>query len=204
MVQPEYYETENVEERVFRTPISKTITELPDDVKHTRHIVKQHFPMIHESVTNHYTIDDELEQNIIHHYYEPKDRYLGTRAGAKFSAPVSHVNEAGRFEGEDELMEMEMVVKEVPSMKKVVKSRPTVQYQEVVEEVPSYRYVTTKTALAPQIETYTVPAARGYSYDVDELTGSGDLMANALVPEEIQRVIRSDSSRAARRLIVHR
>jgi len=90
------YESEEVEEKVFRTPISKTVTELPDEVRRVKKTVNQHFPMIHKQVRDHYTIQDEQEHNIIHHYYEPEERWLGKRSGQKFES-TEHVDHPGEM-----------------------------------------------------------------------------------------------------------
>jgi len=119
-VEPLGYESEMVEEKVFRTPISKTVTELPDDVRRIKKTTNQHFPMVHEQVTNHYTIQDEQENNVIHHYYDPQNNYLGMREGRKFSGGTKHVEHPQeRFEMSEKFSSghvQEMLVEEPHTM----------------------------------------------------------------------------------------
>jgi hypothetical protein len=139
------YVAEEVEERVFREPISKTVTELPDEVTYKKKVVNQHFPMIHQQVRDHYTILDEQENNIIHHYYEPEERYLGTKKGEKYTTEVEHVDHPGermvqseKFVAEPYMKEMvveetgyKTVYEEKPSMKTVISQRPSYETVEV-------------------------------------------------------------------------
>merc|ERR1719272_1108339 len=89
------YEKEFVEEKVFRTPLSKTVTEGADDVHRIKRTLNKHYPMLHETVTQHYTIEDQEENDIIHHYYDEKDNFLGMRKGRKFSGSTQHVQHPG-------------------------------------------------------------------------------------------------------------
>lgn len=94
-VEPLGYDSESVEERIVRTPLSKTMTEMPDDVRHIKHIVNTHYPMLHEQVTNHYTVQDEQNNKFIHHYYNPKDNFLGMRSGHELAGGIQDIKHPG-------------------------------------------------------------------------------------------------------------
>merc|ERR1711957_363398 len=86
------YEQQFNEERVVRTPISKTMTVLPNEVTRITRNIKTHMPMVHERVRNHYNVENINKKNIVHHYVEPvEDKYLGTRQGRSARLGTEHV-----------------------------------------------------------------------------------------------------------------
>lgn len=101
---PLEYDDEDVEEVVFRTPISKTVENMPDDVTRIKKTVNQHFPMLHEQVTDHFTVQDTEENNYIHHFYQPEDKWSGVVEGKKFTTGPVNVDHPGEsFEGVEDI-----------------------------------------------------------------------------------------------------
>jgi hypothetical protein len=82
---------EITENRILRTPVSKTITELQDVVTHTVKNINTHMPVIHKRIQNKFNIEDVKRKNIVHHYVEPiETRDLGTKKGEERVAPTEH------------------------------------------------------------------------------------------------------------------
>jgi len=78
------YRKENVhnkqfnEQRVLRTPVSETVTQLPDEVTRITRNIDTHMPMVHERIRNHYSVENINKKNIVHHYISPvRDENLG-------------------------------------------------------------------------------------------------------------------------------
>jgi hypothetical protein len=86
------------QQRVLRTPISKTVTVLPNEVTRITRNINQHLPMVHKRVRNYYNVEDVNKKNIIHHFVEPvENKHLGTRQGRSASLATSHVMHKGKF-----------------------------------------------------------------------------------------------------------
>lgn len=80
------------EQRVLRTPVSETVTRLPDEVTRITRNIDTHMPMVHERIRNHYAVENINKKNIIHHYVSPvRDERLGTRKGREFRQKTEHV-----------------------------------------------------------------------------------------------------------------
>jgi len=80
------------QQRIVRTPISKTVTVLPNEVTHITRNIKTHMPMVHERLRQHYSIEDINKKNIVHHYIAPvQDNHLGTRTGRSNQLGAEHV-----------------------------------------------------------------------------------------------------------------
>jgi len=80
------------EQRVLRTPISRTMTVLPNEVTRITRNIATHMPMVHERVKNFYGIEDINKKKIIHHFVQPvQNNQLGTRQGRAFQQGTQHV-----------------------------------------------------------------------------------------------------------------
>merc|ERR1719162_2520594 len=86
------YNKEFTQQRVVRTPISKTVTVLPNEVTRVTRNIKTHMPMVHERVRHHYNVENVNRKNVIHHYVEPvRNARLGTRRGRSSRLGTEHV-----------------------------------------------------------------------------------------------------------------
>merc|ERR1712166_665429 len=92
------YRKENVhnkqfnEQRVLRTPVSETVTQLPDEVTRITRNIDTHMPMVHERIRNHYAVENIDKKNVIHHYISPvRNERMGTRKGRAFKQQTEHV-----------------------------------------------------------------------------------------------------------------
>merc|ERR1711935_449618 len=86
------YNQEFNQQRVVRTPISKTVTVLPNEVTRITRNIKTHMPMVHERIRHHYNVENVNRKNVIHHYVEPiQDKRLGTRRGRSSRLGTEHV-----------------------------------------------------------------------------------------------------------------
>jgi len=86
------YNQEFNQQRVVRTPISKTVTVLPNEVTRVTRNIKTHMPMVHERIRHHYNVENVNRKNVIHHYVEPiQDKRLGTRTGRSSRLGTEHV-----------------------------------------------------------------------------------------------------------------
>jgi len=179
------YESEQMEERVFRTPISRTMTELPADVRRVKKTVTQHFPMVHEELTNHYTIQDTQENNIIHHYYEPKDQYLGMMEGQKMTTSPRHVDHPGERYQESPTVVEEMV--QAPTKYETIVEQPVVQaskYETFVEQP-----ITKTIRTAPVLREYSSSSSMRATPVLREQFSSSSLREPITVPQAVRSAI---------------
>merc|ERR1712166_402238 len=80
------------EQRVLRTPVSETVTQLPDEVTRITRNIDTHMPMVHERIRNHYAVENINKKNVIHHYISPvRNERMGTRKGRAFKQQTEHV-----------------------------------------------------------------------------------------------------------------
>merc|ERR1712195_293125 len=92
------YNQEFNQQRVVRTPISKTVTVLPNEVTRITRNIKTHMPMVHERIRHHYNVENVNRKNVIHHYVEPiQDKRLGTRRGRSSRLGTEHVTYRNRM-----------------------------------------------------------------------------------------------------------
>merc|ERR1719162_299827 len=80
------------EQRVLRSPVSETVTQLPDEVTRITRNIDTHMPMVHKRIRNHYSVENINKKNVVHHYIPPvRDERLGTRKGRANKQQTEHV-----------------------------------------------------------------------------------------------------------------
>lgn len=105
VAQPQQFVTQQVEERVFKNPISQSVQTLPANVNRVQKTVVNHYPYITQTVQPHLTIQDEQVQNVIHHYYQPTDQFLGVQQGQNFVSEIQ-VDHPGEMYVDDNVQPM--------------------------------------------------------------------------------------------------